>query len=203
MSFIFWKEEPQTRKWKWIPNTHLARAGAIKSGAMFFTWTAFSCQPGNGSEPMRFGHLPLDFDNKADPERALDEMRNLCLIVLLESFEIDAHEIQFFCSGAKGFHAVIPSYVIGSEAGHPKLPLIYKAMVHRWAESLKLKTLDLTMYAMGAGKMFRIPNVKRQNGRYKVPLSLEEVRSMSFKDLWEMSEYPREEFHGDAFESFL
>ena len=45
---------------------------------------------------------------------------------------------------------------------------------------------------MGKGKMFRIANVKRNNGWYKVPLSLEEVRHPSYDDLWKLGEAARE-----------
>ena len=190
-SFIYWKEEPNDRKWRWIPNKEQARSIAIGQGAMFMTWTAFSHEPKNGKEPIRYGDLPLDFDNKEDPEKALDDMRNLCLIHLPELYDVDPIDIQFFCSGSKGFHAVIPAALIGTEKGDPRLPLIYKRMASRWADSLSLKTLDLSLYAMGKGKMFRLPNVRRSNGRYKVPLTLDEVQKFTIKEVWNLSEKSR------------
>ncbi len=46
---------------------------------------------------------------------------------------------------------------------------------------------------MRRGKMFRIPNVRRKNGHYKVPLTLEEVRELQIDELWKLSEAPRED----------
>jgi len=40
--------------------------------------------------------------------------------------------------------------------------------------------------------MFRIPNVRRNNGRYKVPLTLEEVRDLAIGDILKLSEAPRD-----------
>ena len=45
---------------------------------------------------------------------------------------------------------------------------------------------------MKKGKMFRIQNVKRDNGNYKIPLSLEEVRDLSPDELMELGKAPRQ-----------
>jgi len=185
--FLYTKKERANSPWVLIADTQ-----AIK-GMMFTTWTALS-EPykGNGQpEPIRYGNMPLDFDSKAAPEKALIEMRNLCLTYLPEFYDIDPYEIEFYCSGSKGFHAVMPAEMFGVQNGDPYLPLIYKEIATGWAEKFSLTTIDLTMYAMRKGKMFRLANVRRSNGRYKVPLSLEEVRDLSFENLWKLSEAPR------------
>lgn len=190
---IYWKPEPQNRKWQLIPDTEEARRLAIDKGAMFFTWISFS-EPfkGNGQpEPIRYGDMPLDFDSKQDPAKALRELRDLCLIHLPDFYDLDPYEVEFFCSGAKGFHAVIPVCLFGAEAGDPYLPLIYKKIVSWWCAHFDLTTLDLSLYAMRQGKMFRISNVRRDNGRYKIPLTLEEVRDLTIEQIWSLSEKPR------------
>ena len=60
----------------------------------------------------------------------------------------------------------------------------------RW-NKLNLKTLDMSMYCMGKGKMFRIPNVRRSNGRYKVPLTVDEIMRLPIQELFKLSESPR------------
>jgi len=185
LNFTYWKEEPQQRAWKLIPDNGTEIEKAIQTGAMFLTWTAFSSDPGNGKEVTRFGPCPLDFDSE-DPEKALNDMRTLCLSHLPDLYNVDPYCIEFFCSGSKGFHAVIPRECFGSEAGDVYLPLIYKKMATLFKETFGLDTLDLSLYNMKKGKMFRLPNVKRSNGRYKVPLTLEEVRDLSFQELWEL-----------------
>lgn len=191
---VYWKPEAAERKWKLIRNTKESRQAAIKAGAMFFSTPALS-EPfrGNGQpEPIRFGDLPLDFDSADDPGAALRDLRELCLIHLSDLYEADPYEIRFFASGSKGFHAILPARWFGAEAGDPHLPLIYKRMVSQWKEQFHLSTLDLSLYCMGKGKMFRIPNVKRSNGRFKVPLTLEEVRDGSIQELMDLTNSPRQ-----------
>ncbi|HEY0008254.1 MAG TPA: hypothetical protein VGB55_06000, partial [Tepidisphaeraceae bacterium] len=55
------------------------------------------------------------------------------------------------------------------------LPMVYREM----ALSLAVDTLDLKIYSAGRGRMWRTPNVKRDNGRYKVRLHPSEMREMT------------------------
>jgi hypothetical protein len=191
--FCYWKKEIQKDRWKLISDTESAKKEAIAKGAMYFTWVSFSepYESENNSEPIRYGDLPLDFDSEKTREKALKEMRWLCLTHLVEIYNLDPYEIKFYCSGSKGFHAVIPAELLGAQEGDPYLPIIYKQIVSDWAERFGISSVDHTMYAMGKGKMFRIPNVRRSNGRYKVPLTLEEVRNSTIKEIWKLSEKPR------------
>ena len=191
--YVYWKEEQPNRTWKIIPDTETDLEQAIKAGAMYSTWASVS-HPYNKddqNEPIRKGDFPLDVDDKNNPENALLDMRTLCLVHLPDFFDVDPYDIQFFCSGAKGFHAVIPANLLGAEAGDPYLPLIYKKIAAEWEKKLNLKTLDMSMYCMGKGKMFRIPNVRRSNGRYKVPLTVDEIMSLPIQELFKLSESPR------------
>jgi len=191
---IYWKEEEQNRKWKIILNTKQARKQAIEQGAMFFTWTLFSeSYKGNGQpEPHRWGDFPLDFDSKKDPEQALKDIKALCLLHLPELYGVDPYAIEYFLSGGKGFHGKLSAKLFDAQEGDIYLPLIYKRIAADWKERFNLTTLDLSIYNMGRGRMFRIANVKRENGRYKVPLSLEDVRDLPIDELWKLSESPRE-----------
>ena len=191
---LYWKQEEDNRKWQAIPDTQKARESAIRQGAMFSTWSSLSGPyKGDGHpEPIRCGDLPLDFDSKDDPGQTLKDLRHLCLLYLPELFDLDPYSFRFFLSGGKGFHAVIPAELFNAQGGDPCLPLIYKKIVSDWKERFELKTLDMSLYCMGRGKMFRIANIKRNNGQYKVPISLEEVRDLSYNDLWKLGAAPRE-----------
>lgn len=192
-NFLYYKEEPNERPWNLIPDTPKARTQAIKQGAMFFTWASLS-EPykDNGQpEPVRYGNLKLDFDS-VDPGQALKDLQTLFLVHLPELFDLDPYSVKYFLSGGKGLHADIPAELFNSQAGDPHLPLIYKKLVTGWKEQFTLPTLDMSLYCMGKGKMFRIPNVKRSNGRHKIPLSLEEVQGLPIKELEALSLSPRE-----------
>lgn len=191
--WVYWKEEESARPWKHILNTTQERGEAVKRGAMFFTWTELS-EPylGNGqAEPNRKGDFPVDTDCKDDPERARDDLRKLCLVHLTKLYGIDPYAIRFFASGSKGFHAEIPAELFGAEAGDPLLPLIFKRIACDWAARFDLNTFDTSLYCMGKGKMWRIPNVKRSNGRYKVPLDLEELRDLDIDKIMRLTKNPR------------
>lgn len=159
---------------------------------MFRTWASVSHIPGPGKpEPTRRGDLPLDSDCKEDPQRALNDLRQLCCFFIPENYSIDPWDMRFYCSGSKGFHAEIPARFFGLQDGHPELPLIYKRLVQAWVDELKLTTIDLSLYCMGKGKMWRLPNVRRSNGRYKVPISRDDFGYGSIEYLWSLSDSPR------------
>jgi len=195
MSKVFyWKQETSNRPWHCSPDTPEAKGEAIKKGAMFFTWQSLS-EPykGNGQpEPIRYGNLPLDFDDAIDPGKAVKEMKEFCLVHLREYYDIDPYDIDFFLSGGKGCHADLPAKIFNAQNGDPYHHLIYKKIASEWKEKFGLNTLDTSLYAGKKGKMFRLPNVKRSNGCYKVPISLEELRDLPADDLLELAKAPRE-----------
>ncbi len=192
--YRFFKEEPEERVWKPIPNKQEAIDEAIRKDAMFVTWTVFDRLPVDGEpdQPMRYGNLVLDFDCKNDPGKALQDLRSLCLVHLPEYYTLDPNAISFYASGGKGFHAEIPAECLGAESGDQFLPLAYKKLVANWKETLELATLDMSLYCMGKGKMFRLPNVRRSNGRYKVPLTLDEIQALTIEQITELTKRPRE-----------
>lgn len=193
-AWIYWKEEESARKWKPIPDTAAARKIAIKQGAMFFTWMSFSEQVGGDGrpEPNRKGFFPFDSDCKENPQKALDDIRTLCLVHLPELYEVDPYAIRFYATGSKGFHAEIPAELFGAEAGDPYLPHIYKRIACQWAAQFDLSTSDLSLFCMGHGKQWRIPNVQRSNGRHKALLTLEELRDLTIDELMDLTREPRQ-----------
>jgi hypothetical protein len=185
-------ERPQA-DWIQIPATPDSDAQAARVGAMFTTTPALEYVPEPGKpEPNRIGDLILDFDSKIEPQRALDDLRRLCCFFLPETYGLDPWDIRFFCSGGKGFHAEIASRFFGLEAGHPKLPLVFKRLVQGWIEELGLTTLDLSVYSMGKGRMWRLPGVPRAStGRCKVALSRDDVAYADLQELWALCDAPR------------
>jgi hypothetical protein len=175
--WLFWKEEAKKRTWKELQDTEQDRQQAIDNGAMFFTWAKLSeLISANGQpEPHRWGDFPLDFDCKDDPATALREIKELCLVHLPQIYGLEPHGLRFYASGGKGFHVEIPAKFLDAEDGDPYLPLIYRRLAASWKERFSLTTLDLSIYSMGKGRMWRLPNIKRENGRHKIPLTLEEL----------------------------
>jgi hypothetical protein len=184
---IFWKEEAQERKWKEIEDTPEAREQAIDKGAMFFTTT--SLEPNGTGEPTRRGDFPFDFDCKKDPQKAFDDANKM--IEYLTQYDVDPNALALYASGAKGAHVIAPAEIIGATDGHTHLHLIYKHIAKTFKNALSIKTLDESMYAGGKGKMLRIANVKRKNGKHKIPLTFEEISTLSFQEIDELCKQSR------------
>lgn len=151
------------------------------------SYPTFSFIPGEngGEEPVRYGDFILDLDCKSDVLKSVSEAR-----MVMEHFErvysIAPEAWQIFLSGSKGAHLVLSAKVLGMEAGHFFLPKIYKRLALDLNE-LAIETIDLSMYHMGTGKPFRLPNRRRDNGLFKVLLTFDELCGITgiedYKDL--------------------
>ncbi len=185
----YWTTDPQGA-WRLIKNTPEARDKAINDGAAFFTMCALSAPYEEGAEePHRWGDLCFDFDSKDDPGAAHEDVKRL-VAHLEEVYSVEPETLRFFASGSKGFHVEVPAALFAGEAGDPLLPRIHKRMAARLAVSANLPTLDMAIYNMRKGRMWRIPNVKRANGRYKAPLAACEL-SLPTEDLMALTAAPR------------
>lgn len=193
--YVFWgHSDPPNGEWQLIPDTSEARAAAIQSGAMAFSTVSFSAPPEKGKpEPTRFGDLIIGFDSKDDPKAAIMELIYF-VEWLVSEYEVNPHFFQYWISGEKGCHLLIPARMFGGEEGDP-LPRIHEKMVHKINEGghKPLATsIDFSMYPMGKGKLLRIENIRRQNGRYKVPVTWDELNEMPLDDLLAMTAHPRQ-----------
>jgi hypothetical protein len=96
----------------------------------------------------------------------------------LEDLGVDLAMCRLFATGGRGYHIEVPQQVFMEKVpkgGTIGLPSIYREM----ALALVVDTLDLKIYSSGRGRMWRTPNVKRTNGRFKVPVTVAEMREMT------------------------
>jgi hypothetical protein len=109
----------------------------------------------------------------------------------LEALGVDLSMCRLFATGGRGYHVEVPQQVFMDKVpkgGTIGLPMIYREM----ALSLIVDTLDLKIYSAGRGRMWRTPNVKRSNGRYKVPITVREMREMTPDLAVELTSAPRD-----------
>lgn len=110
----------------------------------------------------------------------------------MERLDVDLNTIEIFISGGKGFHFVVPMPVfidkMPRSGGFTKLPLIYRDIA---MEHFRCDTLDMRVYSMKRGRMWRTPNVKRDNGMHKVRVSPQEVMDMTPELYREIGTTPR------------
>jgi hypothetical protein len=100
--------------------------------------------------------------------------------------------LHLWHSGRRGFHVTIPPIVIGAEAGHPQLPRLYAAMITTLFPPDIAPTLERSVYNMGQGRMWRLANRRRSDtGRYKVPVTIQEVLHQPYAVLDALTIHPR------------
>jgi hypothetical protein len=133
------------------------------------------------------GPIYVDMDGE-DVGVVLDQARTL--LGKFVALDVDPRSIRIYATGGRGFH-----FELGWEAFLPKipkhgiayLPAIYKEMIYE----IYLDTVDLRVYSARKGRMWRTPNVQRENGRYKVPITPEELMEMSVEDYQVLCSAPR------------
>jgi hypothetical protein len=121
------------------------------------------------------GPFYADWDSK--DEKLVIEKTNQFLDKL-EEMGVDLEQCHLYATGGKGYHLEVPPEIFMEKVpakGVVGLPIVYKEM----ALAMTVDTLDLRVYSAQRGRMWRQPNVKRENGRYKVPVSLIEMREMT------------------------
>jgi hypothetical protein len=120
------------------------------------------------------GPFNADIDNKHDLMEAARSTQ--ALVSKLLDLQVPEQAIQVYASGSKGFHVIVPESVFSSGRALKNLPAIYKEM----ALELYVLGMDFQVYSGGRGTCWRLPNIQRDNGKYRVPITLEEL--FSFKE---------------------
>lgn len=192
--YMFWQAEPKTH---WLPALATERETIIrtKKPALVSVLdvdnsfdTDLSAEDIKG---LRYiGPLYLDFDAE-DIEEATTQFK-LCL-AKLKAKDINLEMLRLYATGKKGYHIEIPYQMFVGKmpaAGLPHLPDIYREMAH--SNSIYVDTLDFNVYSKRRGRMWRCPNVKRDdNGKYKVQLSVEEALTITPEEYSRICSSPR------------
>lgn len=121
------------------------------------------------------GPLYFDWDGTSIDEVTPNVIK---LVEKLEKMGVDPDQLELFCTGKKGYHCIVPSKIFTekvSKAGVENLPLIYWEVAFR----LAVENLDLRVYSGRKGRMWRQPNVQRENGKYKVQITYAELKEMT------------------------
>jgi hypothetical protein len=183
-----WKHERKAGAWHVIADGPCLTA-RLPRRAHFAT--ILSYRPALNGVPVYYrGALYWEFDAE-DQAQALADIR-CCVGLLHTQYDCPLEALHLWHSGGRGFHATLPPLVISAELGHPQLPHIYAAMVQRLFPTSVAPTLDRSVYSMGKGRMWRLPNRRRSDtGRHKVPLSIREVLHKPYAELEALTVRPR------------
>lgn len=133
------------------------------------------------------GPFYIDFD-AADIDEAAENFK--VFLENLRGLGVDLNACRFFASGGKGFHVEVPQAVFMSaipDGGVIDLPYVFREVAH----TLYVTTLDLRVYTARKGRMWRTPNRVRENGCYKVPLTVEEALNITAASYARLVAHPR------------
>lgn len=175
-------------------NGHWIVYGPPEPNVRFESYPSFSNIPEEEQvEPIRHGDFKIDLDSKDDVMKAVRDAR-----LAVEHFEtvygIGPEAWSIYLSGSKGVHLSLRDMILDMEEGHRLLPLVYKRLALDLAGNAGLTTLDASLYCMGSGRPFRLPNRKRENGFYKVPITFDELCGISdVEDYKKLCSAPRNE----------
>lgn len=177
--------------WKPVPMQMRAEIESSQS-PRYFTVLAVSEMvedlPREERDKLRhFGPLYFDWDCN---DIATATAQALKLLTGLQERGFNMGMAKLFATGGRGYHCEIPMECFMAKVpktGILHLPVFYKEM----ALALAVDHLDLAIYSAGRGRMWRATNVKRENGRYKVPISWAELQAMTPERYVEITSVPR------------
>ncbi|PNV83374.1 MAG: hypothetical protein C0610_17090 [Desulfobacteraceae bacterium] len=131
------------------------------------------------------GPLYFDIDCKEDLKLAIESGRTL--VDKLVELGVPRNGVRIFASGSKGLHVTVDQKYFSSGRPIKGLPLVYKAM----AKELYVPGMDFQVYSCGKGNAFRVENVQRDDGNYRVPVLYEELADMDAESYSKLTKQPR------------
>lgn len=121
------------------------------------------------------GPFYIDWDAE-DLTTAIEKVQQF--LGKLREMTVDLAAIRLFATGGRGFHCEIPCEMFLAKVpvkGITFLPAIYKEI----AFDVYVDTMDMRVYSARKGRQWRTPNVQRENGAYKVPITVAEMDAMT------------------------
>lgn len=130
---------------------------------------------------------PMYFDLDAeDIEESIAGAK--VLVKKLLDQELKAEDILIYLSGKKGLHLIVPEVCFVQKVQPTQgLVAIYKEM----AFALAVDTMDFRVYTAKRGRQFRTCYNVRENGNYKVPISMQELETLNAENYAELCKQPR------------
>ena len=130
------------------------------------------------------GPFYIDIDSQ-DIEEAISSAKTI--LEKIETERVPLESVEIYCSGKKGFHFYFHQKLFSNGRPVRGLPYIYKRMaIHFYVPGL-----DSQVYSGGKGNLFRLPDVQREDGLYKVRISPEELKTLTAEQYRELTKQPR------------
>jgi len=206
MTYMFYQEKGGETKWECAlasERQNLVGKGSVEFVTALDVDNSFQAEmPLEDRLSVRYsGPFYLDFDGKLDgvpgddaDDRALEEALSSAKLVALKLKDVHGFDVsqgRWYFTGGRGVHIEVPHEVLVAKPnrqGVVGLPLIYKEI----ALSLYEECLDMRIYSCGRGRMWRVPNVLRSNGLYKVQVSFDELMGATTESYRGICSAPRD-----------
>jgi hypothetical protein len=179
LKWVYIQPEFKVSEWKLLPSQDLAKALEASNPPEMVTVLSLDKAPGEDQEERHkikyLGPLYFDWDCAS-----IEDAIVWCGVTMqrLKDMGMRMTSIRLYATGGRGFHAEIPMEAFMLKvptSGITYLPAIYREIAYEFAT----EGLDLKIYSMGKGRMWRTPNVKRDNGNYKVPITWDEFQELT------------------------
>jgi hypothetical protein len=176
--YFYYQKEGGTEDWKIVPAEEVSKLPPH----MFRTILALDAPPTDNATAdviagIRYsGPLYFDLDDGQAPESTAKHM--LAVIEKLNRYDVQTSCMKIYASGGKGFHLLVDQAVFVekiSKQGYTSLPTIYKEI----AWELAVPSMDFRVYTARSGRMFRVANVQRENKKYKVQITYDELKAVA------------------------
>ena len=172
--FRYYQTDEKSR-WKIISDGNNVIDEVLSHGGKKLTVLAVSEEVTDDTvvQDLRYkGPFYADIDVKGDLSLAARSAREL--LEKLEERGVGKEMIGLFASGSKGFHVLIDEKVFSTGRPLKSLPQVYKEM----ALALYVQGMDLQVYSGGRGNSWRLPNLERYDGNYRVQITREELNQI-------------------------
>jgi hypothetical protein len=138
---------------------------------------------GGYAGPAYADYLPFDIDREGALHQALLSARALA-IALHGVYGLREDQVRYFFSGAKGFHLLVPTKLMGTVEPSPHLPAAFRAMARSVAETAG-ETIDAKIY--DTNRLFRLPDTQHPSGLWKVELTWAEFSTWTVEQVRELA----------------
>lgn len=142
--------------------------------------------PRNRDKVAYRGPLYFDINCRDDLGQAIRSGQEL--VGKLTHMGVPKGMLQVYLSGSKGLHILVNETLFTGKRFILRLPEIYKEM----ARDLFVTGLDYSVYSGGRGNSFRIVNLQRHDGKYRVPVTVDELNELTVERYHELVQGPRE-----------
>ena len=136
-------------------------------------------------------YFPIDIDLAKDLPRA-KELTALFLETINQKYDVDLRCLRIYFSGSKGFHVFIPS-ILFDVSPHTTLEKKYRILAKQLFSDhpiMEAGAIDFSIYCRN--RFFRVSNsLHPKSDLYKIPLTWEELRSLSVEDIQTLARSPR------------